>query len=227
MAGNMDNIHSDQNFRDKRFVFRDRAHAGAVLGAMLKDINGPDALVLAIPAGGVPVAVEIASRCRLALDIIPVSKILLPWTTESGFGAVAFDGTCWINDSLVERFGLDEATVKKATLEAETKVRRRLHRYRGDSPFPDLSGKTLILVDDGIAAGSTMRAAVLALEKLGAGKIIIAVPTAHDSSLAEMAQMVSEVYCPNIRSGFRFAVAEAYENWYDVSDEELDELLKR
>jgi putative phosphoribosyl transferase len=225
MVRNMDNIHSDLKFADQPYVFHDRIHAGVVLADMLKDVCDPDTLVLAIPAGGVPVAVEIAARCGLAMDIIPVSKILLPWTTESGFGAVAFDGTCWIDDRLVERFGLDETSIRTALSDAENKVRRRLQRYRGNKPFPVLSGKTVILVDDGIAAGSTVRAGLLALEKLQAGKIIIATPTARDSSLREIAQMTAEVYCPNIRCGHHFSVAEAYENWSDVSDRELDDLL--
>lgn len=226
MVMNMDNIHSDPDRVDKRQVFRDRAHAGTVLAQMLKDFCDTDTLVLAIPAGGVPVAVEIARHCRLAMDIMPVSKILFPWTTESGFGAVAFDGTCWIDERLVERFKLHEKAIRKMQSNAENKVRQRTQRYRDNKPFPDLSGRTVILVDDGIAAGSTVRAGVLSLKKLRAGKIIIATPTAHAASLAEIAQMVTEIYCPNIRHGYRFAVADAYQDWSDVCDRELDEILK-
>jgi len=226
MERNMDNIHSDPDFVDKRFVFHDRNHAGTVLGEMLKDACDPDSKVLAIPAGGVPVAVKIATACQLEMDIIPVSKILLPWTTESGFGAVAFDGTCWIDDRLVKQFGLDKITITHAVADAESKVQRRLLRYRENKSFADLSGKTVVLVDDGIAAGSTVRTAVLALEKLRVERIIIATPTAHESSLGPLAELVAEIYCPNIRRGYHFAVAEAYENWSDVSDRELDDVLR-
>lgn len=220
-----DNIHSDPALTNKTKVFHDRGHAGKVLADMLEEYTDTDALVLAIPAGGVPVAVEIAARCRLTLDIMPVSKILLPWTTESGFGAVAFDGTCWIDDQLVRHFGLDEALITKARGDAEAKVRRRLRRYRGSKPFPQVHSRTVILVDDGIAAGSTVRAGILALRKLQAGAVIIAAPTAHDTSLREIARNVDAVYCANVRSGYRFAVAEAYENWSDISEQELDDIL--
>ena len=226
MKAYADNIHSDAALTDRRHVFRDRSHAGAILAGMLADYRNTQALLLAIPAGGVPVAQAIAARCHLAMEVMLVSKILLPWTTESGFGAVAFDGSCWIDPQLVRHFGLDEAAISKARAAAEQKVQRRLRRYRGDQPFPDLQAKTVILVDDGIAAGSTVRAAVAALHKLRAHEIIIATPTAHDTSVREIAAGVTAIYCANIRSGYRFAVAEAYENWCDVSDQELDKLLR-
>ena len=220
-----DNIHSKPALTNKTYVFRDRAHAGAILADMLSDYADTDALVLAIPAGGVPVALEISARCRLTMDIMPVSKILLPWTTESGFGAVAFDGTCWINDQLVRHFGLDDAAISTARADAEAKVQRRLQRYRGSRPFPRVQSRTVFLVDDGIAAGSTVRAGITALHRLQAGAVMIAVPTAHDTSLKEIARAVDAVYCANIRSGYRFAVAEAYETWSDISEQELDKML--
>lgn len=225
MMPSPDNIYSDPALTNKTHVFSDRAHAGAVLAAMLADHTDINALVLAIPAGGVPVAFEIASRCRLVMDIMPVSKALLPWTTESGFGAVAFDGTCWIDDQLVKHFGLDEAAITRACKDAEEKVQRRLRRYRGTTPFPPVQSRTVILVDDGIAAGSTVRAGILALRKLQAGTIIIAVPTAHDTSLGEIARNVDRIYCANIRGGYRFAVADAYKTWSDVSEQALDKIL--
>lgn len=220
-----DNIHSEPALTDRRHVFRDRNHAGTILADMLTDYSDTQALLLAIPAGGVPVALAIAARCRLAMEVMPVSKILLPWTTESGFGAVAFDGSCWIDQQLVRHFALDNTAIRRLRADTEQKVQRRLQRYRGNKPFPELPDKTVILGDDGIAAGSTVRAAVMALRKLQAHEIIIAIPTAHDTALSEMAPDVTAIYCANIRGGSRFSVADAYESWSDVSERELDNIL--
>jgi len=218
-------IHDIGGLREHVQVFRDRAHAGEVLAGMLEKYRGSTALVLAIPAGGVPVAAEIATRLGLRLDVVPASKVLYPWTTESGFGAVAFDGTEWLNADNIQRYGLDAETIRTATEQARDKVRRRIVKFRGNRPLPRLQGCDSLLVDDGIAAGSTMRAAVLALRKAGAGRIIIAIPTAHDSALAPLAGMADEIYCANVRSGLSFAVADAYRRWTDVSEAEVMDTL--
>ena len=218
-------IHDITGLRGRVNVFRDRSDAGVVLAGMLEKYRKSNTLVLAIPAGGVPVAVEIATRLELALDVAPASKVLYPWTTESGFGAVAFDGTEWLDEECIRRFGLNAEVVRVATEEAREKVRRRNRKFRGDRPLPGLQGRGALLVDDGIAAGSTMRAATLALEKAGAGKIIIATPTAHDSALLPLAQMADAIYCANVRSGLSFAVADAYQRWTDISEDEVMTIL--
>lgn len=218
-------IHDIVGLRERVHVFRDRAHAGEILTDMLGQYRGSNAQVLAIPAGGVPVAMEIATRLGLALDVVPASKVLYPWTTESGFGAVAFDGTEWLNEESIRRYGLDAEAIRVATEQARDKVRRRIGMLRGERPLPRLQGRDSLLVDDGIAAGSTMRAAALALKKAGAGKIIIAIPTAHDSALYPLAQMADAIYCVNVRSGMSFAVADAYRRWTDVSEKEVMAIL--
>lgn len=222
-----DDIHALAELRDRVQVFRDRAQAGVILAGMLEKYRGSNALVLAIPAGGVPVAAEIATRIGLVLDVIPVNKILFPWTTESGFGAVAFDGTEWLNTDSIQRCGLDAETIRVATEKAREKVRRRIEKFRGTRPFPQLAGRVTILVDDGVAAGSTLRAALLALKKAGAEKIIIATPTAHDSALPSLARMVDVIYCANVRGGPSYAVADAYRHWTDVSEDEVIDILVR
>jgi predicted phosphoribosyltransferase len=173
----------------------------------------------------VPVAAVISKELGLQLRVAPVSKILLPWTTESGFGAVAFDGSVWIDDSAVEQFGLTPSQVEKATADARAKVERR-KKTLGGTALPDLTRKAVILVDDGIAAGSTMRTAIAALRGLGAGRVVVAVPTAHARSLEALRQLADEIVCPDIRGGMRFAVADAYEQWYDLSDDEIERMLK-
>jgi predicted phosphoribosyltransferase len=206
-------------------AFHDRAAAGRELAVMLEDFRGSLATVLAIPSGGVPVALEIARALGLPLDVAPVSKVLLPWTTESGYGAVAFDGSVWIDESAVEQYGLRPEQVAQAIAEARAKVERRSRRLRGARPPPEVAGRSVILVDDGIAAGSTMRTAIAALRKQAPAAIVVAVPTAHERSLAALQKLADEIYCANVRGGLRFAVAEAYEEWRDLDEDEVAALL--
>ena len=207
-------------------AFKDRTAAGRSVAALLQHYKGGKAIVLAIPAGGVPVAAEIARALGLELQVIPVSKILFRWTTEGGFGAVAFDGTVWIDQAAVDNFGLKPEQIEKATADARAKVERRNARLSRKKPLPDLHDFTGILVDDGIAAGSTIRTAIAALRKHGAGRIVVAVPTAHSRSVGALRQLADEIVCPDIRGGMRFAVADAYEEWRDLSDDEIEAMLK-
>lgn len=208
-------------------VFRDRDAAGARLAEMLAKYKGRSAIVLAIPAGGVPVGAAIARELGLPLRTAPVSKVLYPWTTESGFGAVAFDGSVWIDQAAVEGYGLTSSQIEKATADARAKVERRSRKLCRGDVFTDFAGKTVILVDDGIAAGSTMRTAIAALRKLGAGSIVVAVPTAPSRSLDGLRRLADEIVCPNIRGGGSFAVADAYEEWRDLTDDEVEAILKQ
>ncbi|OGA37857.1 MAG: phosphoribosyltransferase [Betaproteobacteria bacterium RIFCSPLOWO2_12_FULL_62_13] len=223
----MERIHELLALRDRSPVFRDRVHAGEVLAGMLAEFRRSDAVVLAIPAGGVPVAAEVATRLDLPLHLAVVSKILLPWTTELGYGAVAWDGTIWMNEADAREYRLTEQQITRGTAEAMQKVRRRYARLRGRHPMPALVDRTAILVDDGIAAGSTMRTAIMALRKLGAQRLAVAVPTGHEWSLRAIAALVDAVYCANVRGGLGLAVAEAYEAWTDVSEDEVAAILRR
>ena len=205
--------------------FRDRAAAGRELARLLERYRSSPALVLAIPSGGVPVAAEIAAALGLPLDAVPVSKVLLPWTSESGYGAVAFDGSVWIDDAARERWSLSPLHIEKGIADARAKVERRNARLRGARAFPEVAGRPLILVDDGIAAGSTMRTAIAALRKHDPAEIVVAVPTAHESALAAIGMLADQVCCPDVRGGFRFAVADAYEIWRDLTEDEVAAML--
>ncbi len=211
--------------RDRRGVFRDRAHAGRVLASMLAEWSGSEALVLAIPAGGVPVGRALADALDLPLDLCVVSKILFPWTTEAGFGAVAFDGSVWYNRAYIEHYHLSPRQVEQATEAARRKVERRLRRFRGDRPMPRVAGRPVFLVDDGLASGATLRAGIRALRRLGADELRVAVPTAPPLGALELAQEVEALYCPNVRGGATFAVADAYREWRDLTDDEVAGLL--
>ncbi len=219
------NIFSLPEFENRPFVFRDRYHAGKILGEMLKTAVDKNALLLAIPAGGVPVALAVSEEAKIAFDIIAVSKITLPWNTEAGYGAVAFDGTVRLNEGLLERLNLTDRQVREGIEKTTKKVKRRNQTLRGERPFPELSGKTAVLIDDGLASGFTMFCAIDAVKKTGAGEVLVAVPTAHLRAAEAAAEKADRLFCPNIRSGLTFAVAEAYENWYDISEQELLEML--
>ena len=220
-----DKLHDISKLRQKTGVFLARRHAGQVLAEMLREWKDSKAMVLAVPSGGMPVALEVAGALNLFLDVAVVSKILLPWTTEAGFGAVGFDGSVWINPESVAYYQLDQPTVEQQTRAALNKVQRRVKLFRGERPWPDLQERPVIVVDDGIAAGSTLRVAVQALRNTGAVEIIIAVPTAHEESLVRIMDGVDAVYCANIRSGPQFAVAAAYQHWNDVDELEAARML--
>ena len=189
-------------------------------------IKESDAVVLGIPAGGIPVAAVVARALGLSLDVAVVSKITLPWDTEAGYGAVAFDGSLLLNEALIVRSGLSQNQIQAGIDKTRIKVAERVRRLSGGKPMSDLSDKTVIVVDDGLASGYTMRVAVEALTRCKAGRIIVAVPTGHAAAVEEIARQVHTLYCPNIRSGPRFAVADAYENWTDVSESEAETILK-
>lgn len=217
-------IREDPALRDRVGVFRDRAHAGRVLAGLLEGVAGPDAVVLAIPAGGVPVAASLARARGLPLDAVVVSKATLPWNPEVGFGAVAFDGTSLVNHELVERMGLDAETVRAGLEAARAKVARRvtaLGAGRRAAPHP----AEAVVVDDGLASGFTMRAAVEALRRAGVARIVVAVPTGSERTVRELAPGVAALVCANVRGGWRFAVADAYEDWHDVPEAEAARLL--
>jgi putative phosphoribosyl transferase len=218
-------IHTLDVLRDRCPVFRDRAEAGRVLAGMLEELRGSDLVMLAVPAGGVPVAAPIARALGLPLDVAVVSKITLPWTSEAGYGAVAFDGTVLLDEALVARLGLDEATTRHGIESTLEKVRSRQRSFRGGREAPDLSGRTVLVVDDGLASGITLRAAVAALRRAGAARIVIAVPTGSARAVALLAPLVDALYCANVRGGQSFAVADAYERWSDVSEAEAAAML--
>jgi putative phosphoribosyl transferase len=221
------NIIERTELHNQSQVFRDREQAGKVLAQMMEEYRGSQAIVLGIPAGGVPVAGEIAKRLALSLDVAVVSKITLPWNTEAGYGAVAFDGTVRLNQGLIARLSLTQEEVEKGLTETRAKVRRRVRLFRGDQPLPLLLERPVVLVDDGLASGFTMLVAVEAITKAQASPVVVAVPTAHSLAVERIATEVDRLYCANIRSGLRFAVAEAYEYWSDVTEEEVLDRLSR
>ncbi|MBW2681326.1 MAG: phosphoribosyltransferase [Deltaproteobacteria bacterium] len=221
------NIIDLTELREQTHVFKDRIHAGHILAKMLEVHDTQDGIILSIPAGGVPVGVVMAEKTGLDFDVAVVSKITLPWNTEAGYGAVAFDGTVKLNEDMVRRVSLTAEEVKQGIQKTTAKVARRVTKLRGAQPLPDLGNRSAILVDDGLASGFTMRVAVAALRNAGAGRIVVAVPTGHRHSAEMIAREVEALYCANIRGGLSYAVASAYRHWSDVAEQDVVKILEQ
>jgi predicted phosphoribosyltransferase len=222
----MGELVEDASLRDRVRVFKDRRDAGARLAEALRGLVDPRALVLAVPAGGVPVAVEVASRLGLELDVAVVRKALYPWTTEAGFGAVAWDGRILLNEGAVEAAGLTRGEVEARVEEARRSVKERLRRLRGGRGPLRVEGREVVLIDDGLATGYTMLAAVEAVKAMGAARVVVASPTASTSAVRLLQPRVDLLVVLNVRGGWLYAVADAYVEWRDLSDEEVLEQLK-
>ncbi len=203
----------------------DRSHAGRLLAERLLGSRGQKVNLFAIPAGGVPVAAEIARALALPLDLIIVRKIQLPYTTEAGFGALNPAGEAIFNTELLQRIHLSPEDIAIQTEKTAATIRRREEKLRGGRPYPELAGEPAIVVDDGLASGYTMRAAVQFLQRLGACQIIAAVPTGALRTVQDLLPLVDELFCLNVRFGWSFAVADAYQNWYDLEEEEVLEIM--
>jgi len=221
-------IIEEPSYRDRMFIFRDRFHAGRLLVQNLrKYARRENVILLAVPAGGVPVSYVVAKELDVPMDLIIVRKVQVPWNTEAGFGALTWDGETVLNVPLVRDLGLTERMVEEAISKTRRIIQERLRKFRGEEPMPDLREKVVILIDDGLASGFTMLAAARSVRKRKPERIVVAVPTAHVRAIELLASEVDEIVCLNMRSGPVFAVADAYENWYDLTDEEVMEILKK
>ena len=216
----------EASYRNKKFIFNDRVHAGELLASKLRGHVDPSSIVLAIPAGGVPVGYAISKKLKVPFDVLIVRKIQVPWNPEAGFGAVAWDGTTILNEYLVLRLGLDHETIQRCLAKTKAIVRERVKKFRDGREFPDLKGRTAVLVDDGLASGFTMLVAVKSVRKMFPKRIIVAVPTSSIGAVHLLLPHVDTLVCLNVREEPIFAVADAYKRWYDLSDEEVLTFLK-
>ena len=209
------------------YRFKDRSEAGRVLAQELAGYAGrEDAIVLALPRGGVPVGFEIARALQAPLDVFVVRKLGVPGHEELAMGAIASGGVLVTDPEVIEGLEIPpEVLIEVATREEQERLRRE-REYRGDRPEPEVRGRTAILVDDGLATGSTMRAAVAALRKLQPARIVVAVPVGVSSTCAHLAEEVDDVVCTRTPEPFR-AVGEWYLEFPQTTDEEVRELLAR
>jgi putative phosphoribosyl transferase len=221
----MGNLIEEPALRDRIHVFFDRTSAGQQLASHLSGYRGCEVHLFAIPAGGVPVGVEIARSLSIPLDLLIVRKIQFPWTTEAGFGALDPAGQVILNDDWLRRMPLSPEEIEAQINKTAAVIRQREERLRAGKPYARLDGRPAMVVDDGLASGYTMRAALQFLKARGAERLIVAVPTASERTVWELLPLVDELYCLNVRGGFSFAVADAYENWYDLTEEEILTIL--
>jgi putative phosphoribosyl transferase len=209
-----------------RTVFRDRAEAGDVLAGQLGHYAGRDDLtVLALPRGGVPVAARVARALGAPLDVFVVRKLGVPGHEELAMGAIASGGVEVVNEQVAGRLGLGEADLRRVAEAEGRELARRERSYREGRPPPALGGRVVILVDDGLATGSTMRAAVAAVRRLGPARVVVAVPTAPASTCQRLAEEADEVICATTPRPFR-AVGYSYRSFPQTSDEEVRTLLQ-
>lgn len=207
--------------------FHDRADAGRALAEALQAYRGrSDVLVLALPRGGVVVGFELARELAVALDVYLVRKLGVPGHEELAMGAIASDGTRVLNDSVIDGLGITDEMIASAAASEGRELERRERAYRGDRPPVEVRGRTVILVDDGLATGASMRAAALALRARKPAKLVLAVPVAPRDVCRELRPLADEVVCLAAIDQFR-AVGAAYDDFSQTRDEEVCELLAR
>lgn len=210
-----------------RTRFPDRRSAGQALAERLSSYRGrPDVLVLALPRGGVPVAAEVASALDAPLDVFVVRKLGVPGQEELAMGALAGGGVRVLDDSIIRMAGVSEGDIERITALESTELARREKQYRDDRPPPNIAGRTIILIDDGLATGSSMRAAVMAVRAQRPARIIVAVPVAAPETCEGFRAIADEIICVETPDPF-VAVGMWYDDFAQTTDEEVHALLEQ
>jgi len=215
----------NETLRDRTHVFADRNDAGRQLAEVLRTITGTDSLVLAIPSGGVPVGFEIAAALGLDFDLMLVRKVQIPWNTEAGFAAINMDADLFVNEHLLALLNLSEDQIESQVNKALATIEQRNVKFRQNRPFPEVAGRAIILADDGLASGYTMKAAVSYLRRRKPVSITVAVPTGSAETVKMLLREVDTLCCLNVRGGYPYAVASAYRDWHDLDDDEVIRIL--
>lgn len=221
----MQRLIEDAFLRDKVSVFKDRKEAGTLLAQRLLGYKDTDGIVFAIPSGGVLVAAEIAKALTLPLDLIIVRKVQIPYNPEAGFGAVCPDNKVLLNENFLRALSLSEKDVEQQIQITIDIIKKRNVLFRKGLPFPSIKDRVAIIVDDGLASGYTMLSAIDYVKKHEPQKIMVAVPTGLKRTVKIVLPEVDELVCLNVRNGFIFAVADAYEDWHDLEDDEVISIL--
>ena len=206
-------------------LFQDRADAGRAVAKALSIYAGKeDVLVLALPRGGVPVADTVAKSLSLPMDVWLVRKLGVPGHEELAMGAISMGGICHVDRNIMASIDIPDSLVQKTIIKEQTELERRNRLYRHDKPLPLLKNKTVIVIDDGLATGSTMHAAVLSLREAHAHRIVVAVPVGTISSCDMLKNVADEVVCAHMPEPF-YGVGQWYEDFSQISDKEVLEIL--
>lgn len=206
-------------------AYRDRADAGRVLAAALGHLAGdPNVLVLGLQRGGVPVAYEVARALGAPFDVLLVRKLGVPGQPELAMGAIASGGVRVLHQAVIDSLAIPPEVVDAAAAREGAELAQREQRYRADRPALQVAGRTVVVVDDGVATGSTMRAAVVALRAQQAARIVVAVPVGARETCRELAAEADEVVCPSTPAGFH-AVGQYYDDFTQTTDDEIRALL--
>ena len=206
-------------------IFENRRDAGRKLAEKLANYSGKSVVVLAIPNGGVPVALEVARALKADLDLIICRKLPIPLAPEGGFGACSDDGAIILNEEIVRRFAITPLQIEDAATKVRADIKKRILLYKKDRLPTRIAEKTVIIVDDGLASGITMRAAVGSVRRRHPREVFVAVPCASALAYEQVSQVADRVVACAIGDQPRFAVADYYRYWYDVSDEEVTRYL--
>jgi putative phosphoribosyl transferase len=209
-----------------RMQFANRRDAGRRLAGELREYAAhSDVLVLALPRGGVPVGFEVAEALYAPLDVFVVRKLGLPWHEELAMGALASGGVRVLDNDLIRAARVSDEDIRRVTATEQGELERRQRQYRGDRPFPSVKGRIIILVDDGLATGSTMRAAVQALRAEGPARIVVGVPVAAPETCEAFREIADDIVCAETPEPFR-AVGLWYEDFSQTTDAEVHALLE-
>jgi predicted phosphoribosyltransferase len=207
-------------------LFRDRTDAGRILASQLEHYKGrSDALILALPRGGVPVAYEVGRALGIPVDVFIVRKLGVPGHEELAMGAIASGGGFFVNRDVVDQLGIPDETIRMAAERERKELVRRERLYRGDRSLPELAGRVVILVDDGLATGSSMRAAIRAVKLSNPARTVVAVPTAAPETRNLIAKEVDEMICVSTPEPF-YSVGQWYSRFEQISDDEVRDLLR-
>ncbi|TRZ48697.1 MAG: phosphoribosyl transferase [Dehalococcoidia bacterium] len=210
-----------------QIIFDNRHDAGRQLAEKLNEYSNHSVVVMAIPNGGVPVALEVAGALNAGFGLVISRKIPSPLNPEAGFGAIADDGTIILNDEAAKRIGLNRQQVEYEAGKVRAEIRQRSLLYKGDRPLVSVNGKTAIVIDDGLASGVTMMAAVESVRHRRPREIVVAVPCASAIALKQLERVADKVV--TCATGFMptFYVSDFYRQWYDVSNDEVVRYLNQ
>ncbi|EEG77831.1 phosphoribosyltransferase [Dethiobacter alkaliphilus] len=206
--------------------YRNRREAGEILARELEGYKNYDTVIYAVPRGGVPVALPVADALDSQLDLIIPRKIPAPHQPEVAIGAVCEDGEVLLDPYLVQRLGISDEYINEAAAREVSEIKRRLQAYRGKRPVTDLSGRTAMVIDDGVATGFTITAALQSISRRGPRELVLAVPVAPPDTVETLSQEVDRIYCPLQPENF-YAVGQFYDDFNQLTDDEISRMLQK